>query len=171
MHHHVGIVQGEQAIGLVAVREQCARHGATDDEADDGVAGQACGSVGVRRCSQREVDAVGLLAAAVGLACHIDDGDDGALLFLPCIGTHGIAHGTRKLPAFDEADFTVACAGEAVLGIGHDGDVASRLTRERGIDDLQRAAVTRHRCADGERAHPGRAARGKFVLAHATSFA
>lgn len=171
MHHHVGVVQCEQAIGLVAVREQCARHGAADDEADDGVAGQACGSVGVRRCSQREVDAVGFLATAVGLACHIDDGDDGALLFLRGICSHDIAHGARELPAFDEADFTVACAREAVLGIGHDGDVARGLACQHCIDDLQRAAVTRHRCADGERAHPGRAARGKFVLAHATSFA
>lgn len=143
----------------------------TDDEVNDGAVDQACGSVDVHRCNQHEVGTIGLFTAAVDLAYYTDDDDDGALLLLPCIGMHSIAYGTHKLPAFDETDFIVAYVGETVLDIGRDGDVTSRLTRECGIDDLQRAAVTRRRCADGERAHPGRAACGESILAHATSFA
>ena len=113
------------------------------------------------------MDTVGFLSAPIGLAGDIDDCDDGALLLLPGVFGHDVAHGTRELPAFNEADLAVARAWEAVLGIRHDGDVARALIRQRGVDDLQRGAIARHRRAVGECADPGRAARGKFVLAHA----
>jgi len=91
------------------------------------------------------VNAQGFFATAVGLAWHIDDGDDRALVTTG----DGLIDRLGQAPAFQQADFAVACAGEAVVRVGDHGDKTHRLLTQYAIGDFQRVRQPGHRRGAG----------------------
>ena len=140
MNHHAGVAQGDQAVGLVAVGEERAGHGLAHQQPDHRVPGQTGPSVAVDRGGQGLMDAEGFFATAIGLARHIDDGDQRALV----AGRNGFIHGFGQPPAFEQADFAIACAGEAVLRVGDHGDKAHLVFTQYAIGDFQRVRQPFH---------------------------
>ncbi|MNN98622.1 hypothetical protein D3C81_2180540 [compost metagenome] len=65
--------------------------------------GQSRLGIGLHGCGQGLVDAQGFLAAAIGLARHIDDRDDGAFLAIT-VQYDRLAHRLGQAPAFEQAD-------------------------------------------------------------------
>ena len=141
--HHPRIAQGDDAVGLVAVGEEGAGHGLADQQGDHRMAGQPGAGVAVHRTGQRLVDAEGLLAAAVGLAGHVDHGDHRALDRRVAVGFDHLVQRAAEAPAFEQADLAAAGAREAVGGIRHHRDVTGRLAAEGGVDHAYRGRVAR----------------------------
>ncbi|MNX27076.1 hypothetical protein D3C86_571590 [compost metagenome] len=161
MHHHLRVVERDQAVGLVAVREEGARHGLADDQADHGMAGQARLGVSACRAGQRLVNTIGFFTPAIRLAGHVDDGDDGAFHGQLAVFKHHLPHGARQLPRLDQADFTRAGARKTVVRVGQHGNVARRFARQRRVDHAhgRRIAVQRRGMLCQGREPDGAAAR------------
>ncbi|MNN46284.1 hypothetical protein D3C81_1606620 [compost metagenome] len=115
--------------------------------------GQARLGIGLHRSGQRLVDAQGFLAAAIGLAGHIDHRDDGALLAI-AVQFNRLAHRLGQGPAFEQADFTVARPGERVVRIRHHGNEARRAVVQLAVDDPQRGGIARQCFAAGQARQP-----------------
>ncbi len=109
------------------------------------MAGQTCAGIGVHRAGQRLMDAIGFLTAAIGLARHVDDGDQRALVRLVAIRLDGLIHRLGQAPAFEQADLAIAGAGEGVVGIGDHRQIAHRLPRQFTIGYPQRGRQTLQR--------------------------
>ncbi|MNG15774.1 hypothetical protein D3C84_996220 [compost metagenome] len=90
--------------------------------------------------------------STVSLAGYIDDGDQGAFLRLSPIGSDDFIHSLGQAPTFQQTDFAIAGADEAVVGVSHHRDKTNRLVTQRTVGHLQRSRQTRHRfraCTQG----------------------
>src|ERR1700730_2739012 len=77
------VIERQNAVRLIAVREKSAGDSVADYERDHGMAVHAGVGIGVgrRRCGQK--DRCSLIAPAISLALHIDDAEDWALAAVP----------------------------------------------------------------------------------------
>ena len=91
------------------------------------------------------MDAEGFFAAAVGLAGHIDDSDDGPLV----ASGDGLIDSLGQAPAFEQADFAIARPREAVLRVSHHGDKAHLLLTQYTVGNPQRRGQTVYRWSAG----------------------
>ena len=114
--------------------------------------GQPGAGITVGGTGQGLMNTEGFFAAPVGLARHIDDGDQGAFLQLVLIGNDDVIHRLGQAPAFEQPDFTMAGTHEPVVWIGHHGDEARGLFTHKSIRHFQRGRQTSDR--------PGIAAQG-----------
>ncbi|MNE45254.1 hypothetical protein D3C80_1395300 [compost metagenome] len=153
MHHDPGIVQGDQALGLVAVGQEGAGHGLANQQTDHRVPGQPRLGVGLHGTGQCLVNAQRFLAAAIGLAGHIDYRDNGTLLAVT-VSRHRLAHRLGQAPAFKQADFTRAGTGEWIAGIRHHGDEARQAVVQLAVDHPQRCGVTWQGLSAGQARQP-----------------
>ncbi len=142
VNQHFGRVERQNAVGLVAVAQERARHGCPDQQRHDRMTRQARARVGVHRPRAREVDAEELLAPAVGLAGDVHQGDDGASP-RAFVLRHRAAHLARQRPGLIQSDFSLACARKAVGRIGHDGDESRALLGERRVRKPHRTRARR----------------------------
>ena len=74
--HHPGIIEGEDAICLVAMSKKAARESLSDDQRNDRVPGKSCRPVGVRGSGGGQVDGGNFLAPTIRLALEINQRDD-----------------------------------------------------------------------------------------------
>ena len=119
---HAAIVKGDQAVGLVAVGQKRPGHRFADDQANYRVAGQTGFGISASRPGQRLVNAESFFAAAIGLAWHIDHGDDRPFDWLVGVGGNGFINHFRQRPAFQQADFAAGGARVVVVSIRDHGD-------------------------------------------------
>ncbi|MNQ83924.1 hypothetical protein D3C85_990290 [compost metagenome] len=117
--------------------QESARHGLAHQQTDHGVPGQTGLGIAVDGTGQGLMDTQGFLAAAIGLARHIDDGDQGALDRPVAVGGDRFIHRPGQAPAFQQADFAVAGTGERVGGVGDHGDKAHWLPAQYPVGDFQ----------------------------------
>ncbi|MDT4828183.1 hypothetical protein FQZ97_615540 [compost metagenome] len=153
MDHHPGIVQGDQALGLVAVGEEGAGHGLAHQQADHRVPGEAGAGIGVHRAGQGLVNPQGFLAAAIGLAGYVHQGHQHALGSV-AVGFDGLIHCLGQAPAFQQPDLAAAGAGEGILRVGHHGDEARGAAAQFAIDDFHRSREAAQFIAAGQAAQP-----------------
>ncbi|MNF87509.1 hypothetical protein D3C84_699770 [compost metagenome] len=154
MDHHPGIVQGDQALGLVAVGEEGAGHGLAHQQADHRVAGEAGAGIGVHRAGQGLVNPQGLLTAAVGLAGYVHQRHQYALGRQLAVGLDGLIHRLGQAPALQQADLTIAGAREGILRIRHHGDEARGTVAQFAVHHLHRSGKATNRFAAGKAAQP-----------------
>ncbi len=145
MHHHTRVAQGDQAVGLVTVGKKRTRHGLAHQQRDHRVPGQTCTGITVGGSGQGLMDTEGFFATAVGLAGHIDDGDDGAFVATG----DGLIDGLGQPPAFEQADFAIARPREAVLYVRDHGDKAHRLLTQYTVGNPQRLRQTVYQWSAG----------------------
>ncbi len=149
--------------------EERTGHRLAHQQADQRMPGESGAGVGIHRPGQRLVDTQGLLAAAVGLARHVDDGQQRALARRLAVGLQRLVDGGGQAPALEQPDLALASARERIVGIGHDGQETHRVAVQLGIGDAQRSRIAgTRREATGQRLEPGQAT-GSERLAHVAS--
>jgi hypothetical protein len=92
------------------MRQERARHGLAHQQRNHRMPLQPRRGIGGGRAGQRLVNAERFLAAAVGLAWRVDNGDDGALDRCVAVRVDDLMHGARQRPAFQQSHFAVAGA-------------------------------------------------------------
>src|ERR1700691_4200881 len=117
MDRHPRIIECENTIRLVAVRQEAARECMSCDQCDDRMPNHSSGCVRVRCSRSRKKDAGGFLAAAIGLTLHIDNGNDRAFLSLRLIAIecHYLPYPGRQGISFFEAYLAIANAGKTAV--------------------------------------------------------
>jgi len=97
--------------------------------------------IGSGRAGQGLVDPERFLAAAIGLAGCVDDRDDGALDRTIAVGGHGVMHGARQRPAFEQPYLALPGAREGAGGIGHHRDQARGAAGDLHVGHLDRRRI------------------------------
>ncbi len=168
VHHHLRRIQRQQAIGLIAVRQEGAGHGLADQQRNHRMAGEARRSIGVGRSGAGQVDAQQFLAPPIGLAADVNQGDNRPARAV-AVGGDDAAHLLRQGPAFFKADFTIARTGKTVVRIGHHRDETGGRIAQGGFGRAHRCRSARNRAVlGGECLQPdGAAARRIVWRAHA----
>ncbi len=150
MHQHAPIVNRDQTVRLIAVRQKRARHRLADNQADHRMSSQARFGIGASCAGKRLMNAERLFASTVGLARHVDDRDNRALHVAVFICVDGFIHHLRQRPALQQPDFAARGARVVVVCIGHHGDQTYALAVEFAVSHLngvaQAAQALRIRC-------------------------
>ncbi|MCY1311549.1 hypothetical protein D9M70_618630 [compost metagenome] len=115
--------------------------------------GEARSGIGIHRAGQGLVNPQGFLTAAVGLARYVHQRHQHALGAV-MISLDGLIHRLGQPPAFQQADFAVAGAGEGILRIRHHGDEARRTVAQLTVHHLHRGRKAGQFIASGEAAQP-----------------
>src|ERR1700747_2445185 len=79
MDHDAAVVERQNSIGLVAMGGESSRQCMANHQSNYGVTRESRRAVSVCSCGSGKKDSGSLFAAAIGLALHIDDSDDGPL--------------------------------------------------------------------------------------------
>src|SRR5580658_1661674 len=130
--HNTGVVESENAIGLITVCQEAAGYSLAHDERDDWMAFHPGGGIRVCRRSRSKEDTGGSLAPAVCLALHIHDGNDGCFLLATVTADH-FAHPCCQSVGFLESDFPTASTRKASLCVRHHANKSSVAFAQPGI--------------------------------------
>ncbi|MNV57753.1 hypothetical protein D3C71_1500990 [compost metagenome] len=123
MNQHAFVVEGDQTVCLVTVRQKRARHRFADDQANHRMTGQT--RIGIRRSrtGQRLMNTERLFAATIRLARHVNHRHNRAFDGFIGVRRDGFADHFRQRPAFQQPHFTLRSAWEMVVRIWHHGDI------------------------------------------------
>ncbi|MNL19457.1 hypothetical protein D3C87_1406570 [compost metagenome] len=149
MHHHSRIAQGDQAVGLITVSEERPGHRLAHQQTDNGMPGQTCAGITVRRTGQRLMNAERLFTTTVSLAWYVNDGDQRTLLRFVLIRRDHFIHSLGQTPTFKQTDFAIAGSDETVVRVSHHGDKPHGLPGQESIGDFQRGRQTVDRIGIG----------------------
>src|SRR5258708_21071191 len=117
MDRNPGIVECQNAIGLVAVSEKSAAECVAGHQRNNGMSRHPCRCVCICRRSRREEDTGRFLTAPVSLALDVNDCDDGTLRFTRFITIFGdnCSNVGCKSECFFESNLPVADTRETAL--------------------------------------------------------
>jgi hypothetical protein len=125
---HAFVVEGNQAVSLIAVRQKRAGHRFTDDKTNHRMARQTRIGIGRSGTGQRLVNTKTFFTAAIGLAWDINHRHNRAFHGFIRISGDGFADHFRQRPAFQQAHLAFGGAREMVIRIRHNGNKAHRFT-------------------------------------------
>src|SRR5271154_449934 len=143
MDHDAIVVEGQDAIGLVAVGEKASGDCMADHQRDQRMAGESRRTVcvGCRRCGKK--DAGGLFAAAVGLALQIDNRDDGPLGGV-LVELHHFTHTRGQGVGLFESNLPLPGTRKACVWIWNNTQESRVVSTKRCIRGQYGFRVTRH---------------------------
>lgn len=99
--------------------------------------GQARLGVGPGGPGQGLVDAIGFLAATIGLAGHVYQGDQGAFHRGASILGDGLLNGPSQAPTLQQTDLALAGARKGILGIRYHRQPARGASGQFEVGDAQ----------------------------------
>src|ERR1700675_2347838 len=120
------VIECQDAVRLITVREKSAGDSVTNYERDYGMAGHASVGIGIRRRGRGQKDRRSLFTPAISLALHIDDGDDGTLAAV-LILVHGLTYASSERVRLFQSNFALSCAWEARVWVWYDAQEARTL--------------------------------------------
>src|SRR6202051_2494105 len=106
------VIECQDAVRLITVREKSAGDSVTNYERDYGMAGHASVGIGIRRRGRGQKDRCSLFTPAISLALHIDDGDDGTLAAVLVRG-HCLTYASSQCVGLFQPHFSSPCARAA----------------------------------------------------------
>src|SRR5258708_8069972 len=138
----------------------------TDQQRNHRMPGQSSRDVGIRCRRRCQKDAEQFLAPAVGLAGHVNDGNNGSL-FAVFISLDRVTDLLGQVPSLLQSDLSLARTGKAIVRVRHDGKESNPFLLKRRIGDQDRwYAWYMLRLFSGEGFKPNPATRADSLFVH-----
>src|SRR5580698_6357635 len=143
MNDDPGVIEGKDAVGLVAMCEEAAGNSVSHHQRDHWMPFHPRGRISVRSRRSGQEDSGSLLAAAISLTLYVHDGDDRTLNTVLVL-LDRFAYARRQRVRFFESDFSAPRARKASGRVRHNAEEARYIFTEIGIRREYGARISRH---------------------------